>query len=412
METRRSRDSFTRSLKRICQRLDSQNVFEVDFKYDFLPGLQHSRLRVNALWAAGSYARGALHCGDLDLVADIALEEGTLPLMPAISRCVVGRAPDVRLYIGTPEENTSGVAFSEAKPIWSPESPDWNAAIEAIPADPTAARFKRRYDILPLRKEQITQIGDNDIFDKIVDLVEQEIISPQWVPISEITVQENTWSSAATQFLETIQQWCGKKTQQIMPFAIEWFKGHNECDLWHRDYGEKTRFKIGGAEVFVGHPYIDLNLLECLSCSALVIVPHLTRRGPNGLWILSRGVNHPLEQAFNKCQAYYLADGTCPSIINEIDGWKTIHTLELFHQRVDAESLQREIKDQEDIDFDVAKSSGRELLSIISCVDVVDIDSVRYAITREGQYFDEADNLAIVEEMVLSLSSSHEQISP
>jgi hypothetical protein len=44
-------------------------------------------------------------------------------------------------------------------------------------------------------------------------------------------------------------------------------------------------------------------------------------------------------------------------------------------------------------------------------MDVVDIDSVRHAITREGQFFDESDELAKVEEMVSALSSSPEQTS-
>jgi len=309
VENRRSRDSFTKSLKKICQQIADQNVFDVEYRYDFLPGTHRSRLRVNALWVVGSYARGALQCGDLDLVADVVSEKGGLPLTHKISRHVIGRSPDVRLYIGTPKENSSGVEFPEEKLVWSPDASDWNAIIDDIPVDQTATRFKRPHDILPLRKEQIVDYGHEDLFAEIVEKLDQEILSSKWVSVSEINVLPDEWSTAATKLYTKIQQWCGKKTQELMPFVIEWLNDQNLCDLWHKEYDEKTRFKIGGAEVLVGKPYIDLKLLDSLSCSAVVIVPHLSRRGPNGLWILSRGAKHPLAEQFAICQAYYLAYG-------------------------------------------------------------------------------------------------------
>ncbi len=377
----------------------------MDCNYAFLPGVQHSRLRVKALWVVGSYARGALFCGDLDLVADIIKEEGVMPLTATVSRSIIGRAPDVRLYIGTPEENTSGVTFPEEKLLWSSDASDWSATINAIPVDPKAARFERLHDILPLRKEQITDYGDKDTFEKIVDLLNQQVLSSQWVAVSDISVQPEEWSFAAKKLFEYIQRWCGKKTQEVMPFAIEWFKDNNRCDLWHHKYNEKTRFKIGGAEVLVGRPCIDLSQLDSLSCAAIVIVPHMSRRGPNGLWLLSRGVNHPIEQQFIACSAFYLAQGKCSSIAEESDGWKRIHSLELFQQKVQAKIRKQEFKgDDEDIHYDIVNATGSELLSLIAAVDIVEMDSARYPITRNGQLFDEAEKPAHVEEMVAAFS--------
>ncbi|WP_281875361.1 hypothetical protein [Geobacter hydrogenophilus] len=332
-------------------------------------------------------------------MADIVAEEGSMPLTPTVSRAVIGHAPDVRMYIGTPEENTSRVDFPEAKLVWSLGAPDWDAAINAIPVDSTATRFKRRHDILPLRKEQITEYGDDDIFDKIVDLLEQEILSAQWVAVSDIKVQPDAWSPSATEFFEGVQRCCGKKTQDVMPFVIEWFKDNNKCDLWHRDYSEKTRFKVGGAEVLVGRPYIDLGLLETASCSAVVVVPHLSRRGPNGLWILSRGTQHPFIQKFNSCCAYYLAVEDRPDVVEEIDGWKSISSLEFFRLKKEAESLQQEMKDEHEIVCKIASATGSELLSLISCVDVVVTESGRYPIMHKGRLFEEEEGLVSVEEI-------------
>lgn len=398
MENRRSRHSFTKSLKRICQRIDDQRVFGIDWNHAFLSGSQHSRLRVKAVWVAGSYARGAMHCGDLDLVADIIAEEGGLPLTSTVSRCVIGRAPDVRLYIGTPEENTSRVEFPEARLVWSSETPDWNEVIDAIPVDPTATRFERPHDILPLRKEQIVDYGDDDLFEKIIGLLDQGKLASEWVPLADIVLEPENWSCEATAFFEGVQRWCGKKTQDVMPYVVEWCN-NNRCDIWNRGFNEKSRFKIGGAEVCVGRPYVDLRLLDSLACSAIVIAPHISRRGPNGLWILLRGEKHPLVQQFAVCNAYYLAYGSSPSLVQEINGWKNMHSLELFLQRKQAVVRQKELEEDDDVVFDIANIAGSDLLSLISAVDLAEIDSVRYAITREGQFFEEIDEVATAEEI-------------
>jgi hypothetical protein len=74
-EQRRSRGSFTRTLQRLCTRLDEQAVYVVEWK-DFWGRRERGRIRVRSLWVAGSYARGALECGDLDLILDTTADEG------------------------------------------------------------------------------------------------------------------------------------------------------------------------------------------------------------------------------------------------------------------------------------------------------------------------------------------------
>jgi len=126
-ERTRTRSSLTLALQRIAARIASQQVYEVEWS-DRLFGAQSSRIRVEGLWVAGSYARGALDCGDLDVIAKVVSEQGILPWGATISRILVGRAPDVRLYSGTPEKNSSGVSFPEARLVWSPAEPNWQSS--------------------------------------------------------------------------------------------------------------------------------------------------------------------------------------------------------------------------------------------------------------------------------------------
>ena len=290
--------------------------------------------------------------------------------------------------------------------MWSADMPDWNAAIEAISADPKATRFERPHDILPLRKEQIVDYGDDDLFEMIIDMLEHGVLASEWIPLADIIVDPENWSYEATEFFEGVQQWCGKKTQDVMPTVIEWFNKNNDFDIWRKDFSEKTRFKIGGAEVLVGRPYIDLRLLDSLSCSAIVIAPHLSRRGPNGLWVLIRGAKHPLAEQFATCQAHYLSWGGSPDVAECFEGWRSCYSLELFRQQEQVEIRQQEIKKENDeLDFDISSTAGNDLLSLISVVDLVELDSVRYAITRDGQIFDEADDIVTVEELVSALTN-------
>jgi len=173
-ERRRSRDSFTRTLSQIAARIDSQPVYELSWKDDLLHRRHQLQIDIGGLWVAGSYARGAFDCGDMDLIIDLGEEAGTWIWTSKISRTVIGYAPDVRLYIGTPEKNSSGIGFPEAKLIWSPTFPDWQSAISGILADPSATRYARRNDELPLRPEQF-YLPHNKTLDQLLDLTNDKI---------------------------------------------------------------------------------------------------------------------------------------------------------------------------------------------------------------------------------------------
>src|ERR1700754_4518208 len=119
-ERRRSRDSFTQALCRIAKRIADRPRYELQWNDELLHKQRRCQVSLGGLWVAGSYARGALDCGDLDLIVDLGAEAGKMTWTARISRSVIGHAPDVRLYIGTPEENSSGIAFPEARLVWSP----------------------------------------------------------------------------------------------------------------------------------------------------------------------------------------------------------------------------------------------------------------------------------------------------
>ena len=134
-----------------------------------------------------------------------------MPRGSTISRAVLGNAPDVRLYIGSPEMNSSGIAFPEARLVWSPAAPDWQTAISAMPVDPTATHYTRRIDELPLRSEQ--HITDISTLEQLLDLKHNQVVDWIWIPADEINVQPENWSYEGQKLNEYLRQWRGKKTQ-------------------------------------------------------------------------------------------------------------------------------------------------------------------------------------------------------
>lgn|SRR5262245_11034115 len=178
--------------------------------------------------------------------------------------------------------------------------------------------------------------------------------------------------------------------QSVMQLVIEYFEQQSGRALWGKEWDDKSRFRFGGAQILVGKPRVEVELLDRLFCSSVVIAPHLSRRGPNGLWILSRAANHPLEQAFHSRKLYYLRDQGCPNVIVEIDGWRTAYSLELFRSREFAEERAIEEKDAFGADLDVSAATGSDLLGLIAAVDVIDIYDIgisRFPISIDGTIF-------------------------
>ena len=141
LEVRTPRAAFTRRLARLCERVDEASEVDVNFN-PFFSGRGDQRTRrvkLQRLWAVGSYARGAPTCGDLDLVFEFTTSGG--PPFPSdrdTRRALFGAPPDIRFYAGTPERNSSLVRMDGARLVWSGPGCDWRKALASIPEDATA----------------------------------------------------------------------------------------------------------------------------------------------------------------------------------------------------------------------------------------------------------------------------------
>jgi hypothetical protein len=394
-----SRDKFTKSLLRIADRIDKQQEYRIGWNDTILRGKQVSTVLVNNLWAVGSWARGALECGDLDLVLEVTKTEGHfLPSESSIRREVIGNSRYVRTYIGTPQKNSSGATFDEAVLIWSKTSRDWKSNIRSIQSNPNATRYHRKHDELPLRPEQM-QGYDLSILEKLVDLKNEGRLAWDWIAMNAITPKPEQWSKQAKSINDLIARKCGIQTKLVMPFVIQWFEDFHRIEVWKSEYNSPV-FRINGAAVIVGRPSIPISTLEGLSCSALILVPHLSKRGPNGLWVIRRCEKHRLVESFRNMGAYVIYDKGEAQIYTEVGDHfsDNIKVVWIFRSRdLAQEELKVCLADLDDSGIeepglDIRYCTGSDLLNLLSKVDKVEIDYEPYAITTDGKRFDERVN--------------------
>lgn len=395
-EKRSSRDSFTRSLKRIAKKIDTNNRFEIEFYDDLFRKKRKSVVRVTNLWAFGSWARGALTCGDLDLIAEVSAEKGHLPFSSNIRRVIVKRASDVRLYIGRPEQNESGAPIDDAVLIWSTSNRDWAKNMQAVKADPSAKRFTRKLDIIPLRKRQLGEKIER--LEKLVDLKNSGMIDWEWLPFPDAVVEEKNWSDIARNFFQRVQR-RGKKTIQVMKYIIDWFETHDPVYAWEFDNYSKVAFVINGNHVNVGQPIVDMRHIDEAFRYSLMLVPHITKRGPNGIWRIKRGSNHSLAKQFHHIKSYFLKykDYNRPLITSVESGFHRVFTELMLFTKWSVAEIETTEEWYEGENVIVESAEADDLLKLLASVDCVVIDHEPHAITWKGSFCYKKEILEVLE---------------
>lgn len=283
---RTPRATFHRMLTKMLTKATSQEYWDLPCEdiFYWVKRKDTARIMLNGIWVAGSFARGATTCGDLDLILDVVKISGEdMPRRSTMRKHILGVYPHVTTCIGTPNKNNFHTEFPEAVLLWSPEQPDWQTALNSIKINKEAGHLPREHDIFPLRGEQF----DCGSYGSIIDLYKKKIINWQWIS-SDVVHEQNT--GKIRKFLNTLNTLKGKKSFEALADAVHYFCPCVPESSWDVGFCRPTQIKIGGYYVFTGaYPYINLDELDKPECSALVIVPHKTKRGPNGLWIIERG---------------------------------------------------------------------------------------------------------------------------
>ena len=248
---RRSRESFKKTLIKILTRVDARHLHEISWKqfpWSNEPDAS-CKFVLKEVWVVGSFARGAIFCGDLDLVVEIDILSGREnPPTTKVSKASIGIFPDLSVFLGSPELNSSHVTFPEAVLLWSKEdvTPVWKKAIESIPVDERVTRFSREYDNLPFRKEQICS-GDLEAIERVIESLKRKEVLSQWVPIEELA--GITLTSLPESLLRRLaRHQFGEKTAKVFQTAVPWLSAnlgepalepeYDGAELWTRSLSD------------------------------------------------------------------------------------------------------------------------------------------------------------------------------
>ncbi len=415
-EARTPRETFTAKLGKICAQLDAKGPQTFTYKHWFFDKEETSTVEACALWAVGSYARGATTCGDLDLVFETKATERTSPRWSAVTKAFIGVHAAVRVYGGTPEENASGAKFEEAVLLWKPGM-DWEAALAGIKPDPEASRFQRTSDSVPLRMEQHGL--PLETVEGLVGQLESGHLTWRFVPLSEIPPAFTAKHQREARVYERFAEQSAMKRKLaplVFSFARRLAAERRVGAPLEAGMSTGGMVKVGGIRVQAEQLWLGAYSLDELDCTAIAFIPALSTRGPNGFWLIERGPNHPLVKTFEDVHVWTHVgpDGAfrpCTSSAHVKDGpHPTAETAEVFPTEAAAQEWASQLyEDDDQPDRDEWKLSpkllqDREVLELLAYIDAVaPYGDDEFALNSQGlsycQVFGEATKVLTPQEV-------------
>jgi len=337
----------------------------------------------------GSFARGALTCGDLDLVAKIDWHNGPIALPHAVLNALSLRHKGVSLYDGTPDNNSSLVAFDDAILIWDEHSNDWRSSINNIVPEPNAARFSRATDAIPFRPEQLA--CDVEDITNLLTLRDEGLITWNFTPFSP-PPRHGPPTKHEIEVLELFAP-CGAKTQLLLSYLLPYFHFHHWPTVYRRTRLSRSSFRLGDAVVSVGRPTVPTRLLNTLTTARLMLVPHMHEGSANGVWCIERGDLHPLTLAAERLKIWALLrdDGQldfyermdCAGTAI-FDDSRSAVAIDLFTSSEEAHRWIVETKEDCKCVLQPLCLTPKALLSCIAASDTISMGLTDYALTCRG----------------------------
>ncbi len=240
---------------------------------------------------------------------------------------------------------------------------------------------------IPFRPQQLR--ADSNDFNRLLGLRRREIIRWRFTPFGDLAGLEPLRHDEQD-FSDVAHACLGTKTQRLIPHVVAYLRDSG----WHQSYLRaeftKTCFAIGGIQVNMGRPLASTHELDWLTTSDLLLVPHISRAGPNGIWHIERGEWHPFILAAGKlrtwtvCESNGQPDFYCSHRDGDLVNSSSIHGINLFTSLSAAQYWIGKCRRDGGSVLSAVALMPRELLLSLARADVVCIDGHDHAVSHRG----------------------------
>ncbi|MFK0310596.1 hypothetical protein ACIQUF_05065 [Pseudomonas sp. NPDC090233] len=387
-ETRYPRERLTKQLIRICESLDNVSTRDIEYKIYDKPAA--CRLTVNELWVVGSYARGALMCGDLDVVVRYTKVSGAKPKPHVYPRAFFGSPRGVSFFDGDPQENSSGVGFDDAVLIWSEadgEEQLWLSRIDEIRPDPEAGRASRDSDCIPLRPEQLRI--HNDALEQTVLGYQQRTLEWKFYALDEemsSPIPETGLPDSDAWLVEFAKDMTAK-SRALVPAIWRVATKTEPHRIWSEAIGERATLRCGSTLIHIGTPALTLRHFDNVKTRQLMLVPHSSSRGPKGVWLIRRGPQHPHVLGFKSREIFYVGEPGVPELIRAEHEFGEVRIFEFFESFEQARAAADEIYSHPAAQVVISRAQDEEIFDLLAGADVLEFRMTHTAVTDLGRSY-------------------------
>jgi predicted nucleotidyltransferase len=292
------RDRFTEKLVRIIATIESRS----------LP------VKVRQLYVFGSYSRGAIEPGDLDLILvhnppsrrymkriRAGLEQQGLQWPEVSDRAYRRYEAELRRPIRRPGERVQVIFVNDLKEavgdgsrikaddpilIWSRWDwrANWKARLAAVVPNESARRAPRNH-LIPLARLDCS-VGE---MEAVVRMIEQQRLILTRIAVSPGSLDLDEYHA------DLLAWWIdckamGKKSLEALPYAMSWFQLHGQrCENLGRT---QIRSSDRTCQVEIGKPSLAEMVREFQNDGQLkrqCLIPHFKARSANELLVFERG---------------------------------------------------------------------------------------------------------------------------
>lgn len=294
-----ARASLTDLLTGICERLDANSAGTID--RTVYGEKQSLGFKVRQLFVVGSYAKGALECGDLDLVFNARAAKFSHDLSLKQSDIRKHFYPGNKVvsgYIGEVDCNTSGLVFTEAVEIWNDKGRDWKKSIASIKVDPDYFRKQRASERMPV---DMTRVGSYPVFAEVLEnLKNMGLIDWEFISTDAKAAVLNTQSGLFLKpcgrpkdmAIHFMNNTCKKALPVLETVAKQLETGTGEKFVFTNN-GRQGQGLLGNKSTWLSVNYTDAQdvLKMLLTHRQVGVTPIVQVSKTNGVWLFKRGLS-------------------------------------------------------------------------------------------------------------------------